>query len=105
MVYCAGKLIENLKLSYKSNKRYFLWVYCVITHLGSRVLPTFRVDYHTGKPIERVVYFLMQSASARVVFLLLNKGMRNITFEARFLWFMANIERGMLYFKGASCCL
>ena len=39
MVYCAGKLIENLKLSYKSNERYFLWVYGVITHLGSRVLP------------------------------------------------------------------
>ena len=77
----------------------------MITHLGSRVLPTSRVGYHGGKPIERVVYCLMQSASARVVFLLLNEGMRNITFEARFLWFMANIERGMLYFKGASCCL
>ena len=59
MVYCAGKLIENLKLSYKSNERYFLWVYCVITHLGSRVLPTFRVGYHAGKPIESVVYCLI----------------------------------------------
>ena len=27
MVYCAGKLIENLKLFYKSDRRHFLWVY------------------------------------------------------------------------------
>ena len=27
MVYCAGKLIENLKLFYKSNRPHFLWVY------------------------------------------------------------------------------
>ena len=46
----------------------------------------------------------MQSA-ARVVFLLLNEVARNITVEARFLWFMANIEREMLHLKGASCCL
>ena len=40
MVYCAGKLIENLndsvllKLFYKSNRPQFLGVYGVITHLG-----------------------------------------------------------------------
>ena len=27
MVYCANKLIENLKLFYKSNRPHFLWVY------------------------------------------------------------------------------
>ena len=27
MVYCAGKLIENLKSFYKSNRPHFLWVY------------------------------------------------------------------------------
>ena len=27
MVYSAGKLIENLKLFYKSNRPHFLWVY------------------------------------------------------------------------------
>ena len=40
MVYCVGKLIENLndsvllKLFYESNRPQFLWVYGVITHLG-----------------------------------------------------------------------
>ena len=27
MVYCAGKLIKNLKLFYKSNRPHFLWVH------------------------------------------------------------------------------
>ena len=27
MVYFAGKLIENVKLFYKSNRPHFLWVY------------------------------------------------------------------------------
>ena len=27
MVYCAGKLIENLKLFHKSDRPHFLWVY------------------------------------------------------------------------------
>ena len=27
MVYCAGKLVENLKLFCKSNRLHFLWVY------------------------------------------------------------------------------
>ena len=27
MVYCAGKLKENFKLYYKSNRPHFLWVY------------------------------------------------------------------------------
>ena len=27
MVYCASKVIENLKLFYKSNQSHFLWVY------------------------------------------------------------------------------
>ena len=27
MAYCAGKLIENLKLFYKNNRPHFLWVY------------------------------------------------------------------------------
>ena len=34
MVYCAGKLIENFKLFYKSNRPQFLWVYGVITQGG-----------------------------------------------------------------------
>ena len=33
MVYCAGKLKENFKLYYKSNRPHFLWG-GVITHLG-----------------------------------------------------------------------
>ena len=41
----------------------------VITHLGcwentrTRVLPTSRVGYHAGKPIEGVVYYLMYTLS------------------------------------------
>ena len=27
MVYCAGKLMENLRLFYKSDRPHFLWVY------------------------------------------------------------------------------
>ena len=27
MVYCEGKLIENVNLIYKSNRPHFLWVY------------------------------------------------------------------------------
>ena len=44
MLYLAGKLIENLKLFYKSS--------------SARVLPSSRVSYHAGKPIESVVYCL-----------------------------------------------
>ena len=44
MLYLAGKLIENLKLFYKSS--------------SARVLPSSRVGYHAGKPIESVVYCL-----------------------------------------------
>ena len=63
MVCCAGKLIENLKLFYKSNRPHFLWVYWRDNPLGmlgeySRVLPTFLVGYHAGKPLESVDYCL-----------------------------------------------
>ena len=79
MVYCAGRLIENLKLFYKSNRPHFLWVYrhdnplgmleehskslsikrfCLMIYKLSRVLPTTCVGYHAGKPIESVVYCL-----------------------------------------------
>ena len=34
MVYYTGKLIENLKLFYKSNRLHVLWVYQLITDLG-----------------------------------------------------------------------
>ena len=34
MVYCAGKLIENLKSFYKSNRQHFLWVYGLDNPLG-----------------------------------------------------------------------
>ena len=44
MVYLASKLIENLQLFYKSS--------------SARVLPSSRVGYHAGKPIESVVYCL-----------------------------------------------
>ena len=27
MVYCAGKLIENVKLFYNGNRPHYLWVY------------------------------------------------------------------------------
>ena len=45
MVYCVGKLIENLNLFYTSNS-------------FSSVLPTSQVGYHAGKAIESVVYCL-----------------------------------------------
>ena len=57
MVYCAGKLIENLKLFYKSDTRKA----CKSLAFGSRftsfspVLPTSRVSYHAVKPVESVV--------------------------------------------------
>ena len=35
MVYCAGKLTENLKLFYKSNRPHFLWIYRHDNPLGS----------------------------------------------------------------------
>ena len=78
--YCAGKLIENLKIFYKSNRSHFLWVYRsdnplgmlgehskileitsllhVIYNIFSCVLPTSCMGYHAGKPIESVVYCL-----------------------------------------------
>ena len=34
MVYCAGKLIENLKLIYKSNRPHFYGFTGVIAHAG-----------------------------------------------------------------------
>ena len=34
MVCCAGKLIENLKLFYISNRPHFLWVYWRDSPLG-----------------------------------------------------------------------
>ena len=72
MVYCAGKLIENLKLFYKSKRPHFLWVWentrkaCESLAFGSQswftsipsALPTSQVGYHAGKPIESVVYCL-----------------------------------------------
>ena len=45
MVYCAGKLIEILKLFYKSIRPHFLWVYR-------------RDNPLAGKSIESVVYCL-----------------------------------------------
>ena len=71
MVYCAGKLIENLKLFIKAKDYTFYGFIGVITHLGcwennrkacksrasfSRLLPTSRVGYHADKPIESAVY-------------------------------------------------
>ena len=66
MVNCARKLIENLKLFYKSNRPHFLWVYRRDNPLGrleehektckSRVASL--VAYHAVKPIESVVYCL-----------------------------------------------
>ena len=34
MIYCAGKIIENLKLFYESNRPHFLWVYWRDNPLG-----------------------------------------------------------------------
>ena len=70
MVYCAVKLIKNLKLFFKALDHTFYGFTSVITHLGcwentrkackslTRVLPTSRVGYRAGKPIESVFYFL-----------------------------------------------
>ena len=68
MVYCASKLIEKLKLFYKSNRPHFLWVYRRDNPLGmlgehSKSFLEFSqksVGYHVGKPIESVVYCLNQ---------------------------------------------
>ena len=68
MVYCAGKLIEYLKLFYKSHGAHFLWVYRRDNPLGmlgehsksfSCVLPTSCMGYQAGKPIKSVVYCLI----------------------------------------------
>ena len=66
MVNCARKLIENLKLFYKSNRPHFLWVYRRDNPLGmlgehekpckSRTASL--VGYHACKPIKSVVYCL-----------------------------------------------
>ena len=68
MVYCAGKLIENLKLFYKSNRPRFLSVYRRQDNprgrLGERCQPVSTLEKlenhspkdHAGKPIESVVY-------------------------------------------------
>ena len=63
MVYCAGKLIENVKLFHKSNRPHFLWVYRrqdnpreMLGTLEKLVNPS--PKDHAGKPIESVVYFL-----------------------------------------------
>ena len=54
MVYYAGKLVGNLKLFYKRNRPHFLWVYRVITHLGSaRDLQAFLV--FSQHPASRVI--------------------------------------------------
>ena len=83
MVYCAGKLLENLKIFIKAIDHSFHGFTGMITHLGSwentrkackllafgfwftsfsRVLPTSRVGYHTGKPVEDVVYCLIKQS-------------------------------------------
>ena len=69
------KLKHALKLFYKSIRPHFLWVYWydkptwdvgrtlekLVNHEPnfSRVLPTSRVGYHASKPIESVVYCLI----------------------------------------------
>ena len=65
MVHCAGKLIENLKLFYKTILENSVSSHaCKSLAFGSgftsfsRVLPTSRVGYHAVKPIENVVYCL-----------------------------------------------
>ena len=61
MLYCTGKLIENLKLFYKSNRPHFHSPSARDLQVFSRVLPTSRVGYHAGtEPIESgVVYCLI----------------------------------------------
>ena len=69
MVYCAGKLIENLKLFYKSSRPHFLWVYrrdnplrMLGEHSKSLRLVIYRLVSCSPniprKPIESVVYSL-----------------------------------------------
>ena len=70
LVLIGSKLIENLKLFYESKLDHtFFMGYRLDNPLGmlgeysksffSRVLPTSRVGYHAGKPIESVVYCLI----------------------------------------------
>ena len=65
MVYCAGKLIGNLNLCY-------ILSWDVVRTLEELVnfpcvLPTSRVGYHAGKPIESVVYRLNTFHSIKLV--------------------------------------
>ena len=38
MVYCAGKLIENVKLFYNGNRPHYLWVYRRDNPLSAEIL-------------------------------------------------------------------
>ena len=54
MVYCAGKLMENLKSFYKSNRPHFLWVYRPDNPLGVLVFSQHPARVITPvKPIEK----------------------------------------------------
>ena len=91
MVYCASKLIENwntfrFTLSYfiKAIDQIFYGFTGVITYLGfwentrkslafgswftsfSRVLPTSRLGYYAGKPIESVVFCLSKQCKKSI---------------------------------------
>lgn len=66
MFYCAGKLVENVKLFCKSNRPQMGLLEKVVKHSPSDrdlqafllYLPTSRVGYRVGKPIKSGVYCL-----------------------------------------------
>ena len=67
MVYCAGKIIENVSYFIKAIDHTFYGFTGVITSF-SRVLPTYRVGYHAGKPIGSLVFCLNNSYTAVLSF-------------------------------------
>ena len=88
MVFCVGKLIENLKLFYTSNRPHFLWGYRRDNPRGmlligrtleklvhqspsatsfSRVLPTSSEGYYAGKTIEKYGLLLKNNLETFVI--------------------------------------
>ena len=67
MVYCAGKLIENLKLFYKSNRPHFLWVYRRDKPLGMLGENKKKLVNHEPKAIDLQAIFAFSQYPAWVI--------------------------------------
>ena len=88
MVYCAGKVIENLKLFYKSNRPHFLWVYWRDNPLQKLLRPTSRntgTESHQIRPETFETFstlsHIKQSKVSRLIFK--NDAFRNLISDKR----------------------